>query len=166
MKFVNKFFILICLLISFSSFQCAKDELEENDASELQELLTREKGWGVIAQFVDPPVFIRGMEISDFTKLFEPCEFNTTIKFLYDKEADKGTMAEFYQGDSCDPFAPAYIIAQIRYQLDQDPPGIFAVSEDTGDASFWEILRLDEERLIITTTNGEKTFTDEFGAKF
>lgn len=166
MKYLNQLFLLLCLLMALTSFQCGKDEEEDNDVINQLDLLTREKGWGVIAQFVDPPVFIRGMEIDNFTKLFEPCEFNTTVRFIFDKEADKGTMVEFYQGDSCDPFAPAYIIAQIRYHLDQEPPGFFAVSEDTGDASFWEILRLDEERLIITTTNGEKTFTDEFGAKY
>lgn len=161
-------FLSIAIFFSMATLfiRCSKEESPQENSNDLLELLTRQKGWGVISQFIDPPVFIRGVEISDFTKLFEPCEFNSTIRFVLDKEADRATMVEFYEKDSCDPFEPAYIIALLSLRLDQEPPGFIAVDQESGETSFWEILRLDKDRLIIKATNGEKTFTDEFGAKY
>lgn len=156
--------ILLLIATICYSFECTKDSNESEESDNLKELLLRQNGWGVISQGIDPPIFIRGMEISDFTKLFEPCDFNTTIKFISDEENPPIKMVEFYGKDSCDSSETPYIIAEIQLQLDNSPPGLLSTSTDTGETNFWSILRLDPDRLIIQASNGEKTFTDEFGA--
>jgi hypothetical protein len=162
----NKFILLVALFISSLFVQCAKEESAQDNSDELKDLLLRQNGWQIYSQLVDPPVFIRGMEISDFTKLFEPCEFYSIVKFIDDRENPPIKMVEFYGVDSCDPSEPPYVIATIDLQLNKESPGFLGTSTDTGETLFWEIVRLDELSLVIKATNGEKTFTDEFVANF
>ncbi|MCB0668526.1 MAG: hypothetical protein KDC80_22030 [Saprospiraceae bacterium] len=160
----NKFKFLVVLITALLLVHCVKETSGKGENDELKNLLLRQNGWQIYSQFVDPPVFVRGMEISDFTKLFEPCEFYSIVKFIDDPEKPPIKMVEFYGVDSCDPAEPPYVISTIDLQLNNDPPGFLGTNTDTGETLFWEIVRLDDLSLIIKATNGEKTFTDEFVA--